>query len=319
MRCPFLKEAQVKFCTTSAFRKMIAQPLGVAADEKCSSGGYGDCSVYKQQAHDGPTGARCPFLQESLVQYCGAASVTKFIPYSESLLCRCGSDAYRYCDLYVTSTHPENRGTASLLGRLMAGAEEAGERCADGTRIPSRLWYSANHLWLDLGEDRCCHVGIDEFLARILGQVERISFVTLTGVHHPTVVLTARGVDMPFVFPAPILLTGANLYLRASPARLTSDPYSLGWLFCGVEPPASAGPPLAAGLIPGTEAPGWMRQELTRLAEFLNGLSSRSRPRCPTTAGDVFSGDVMQHLGREEMLALFNEFFSPYTSLAPRS
>ena len=36
-------------------------------------------------------------------------------------------------------------------------------------------------MWLDVGEDGICHAGIDAFLSRALGQVERISYVHCKG------------------------------------------------------------------------------------------------------------------------------------------
>ena len=41
------------------------------------------------------------------MQYCGAAPVAKFVPYSESLLSRCGNDSFRYCELYLAMAHPK--------------------------------------------------------------------------------------------------------------------------------------------------------------------------------------------------------------------
>ena len=98
----------------------------------------------------------CPFLHESLMQYCAAASVTRLVPYSESLLSRCGNPSYRYCELYLQMAHP------------LPPAETV-----DGLPMPADLGYSANHMWLDTaaqaGGDGVCYAGIDAFLSRMLG------------------------------------------------------------------------------------------------------------------------------------------------------
>ena len=71
MTCPFLKEAQVKYCRTAAVRKLIPLAQAGRADEKCSSGehrhlpGLPDAAA-EESADRGP----CPFLRESLMQYC---------------------------------------------------------------------------------------------------------------------------------------------------------------------------------------------------------------------------------------------------------
>lgn len=169
MHCPFLKEAHVKFCQVSAFRKMIVQTPGHADDEKCSSPAYSSCPAYKRRAPDGPLQSQCFFLQEPLVQYCSAAAVTKFIPYSESPLSRCLSDSHRYCDVYLSMANPGDPAAAAVpSGRTVACQGELREEWVEGVRVPCWLWYSRNHMWLDLSVDGDYHVGIDGFLANSL-------------------------------------------------------------------------------------------------------------------------------------------------------
>jgi len=156
MPCPFLKEAQVKYCRSSSIRKLIPLAQAGRAEERCTSENYRACAVFRQQPDAEGLAAfgTCPLLHESLMQYCGAAPVAKFVPYSESLLSRCGNDGYRYCELYLQMSHP------------LPPPETA-----DGIPMPVELGYSANHLWLDAGGDGICHVGIDAFLSRALGEV----------------------------------------------------------------------------------------------------------------------------------------------------
>ena len=47
--------------------------------------------------------------------------------------------------------------------------------------MPGWLFYSPSHLWLDVGDDGLCHLGIDAFLARVVGSVERLVFLTPKG------------------------------------------------------------------------------------------------------------------------------------------
>jgi glycine cleavage system H lipoate-binding protein len=283
MTCPFLREAQVKYCQTAAVRKLI--PLAVAARsaDKCSSAGYTGCSVYQSQPVAESAAAACPYLRESLMQYCAAAPVAKMVPYSESLLSRCGSDSFRYCELYLSMAHPEH------------GAEEV-----DGIRMPDWLQYSANHMWLDITEDGTCHAGIDAFLGRALGKVDRIAYVWQRGEHRPAAVLSVGGTDYEIVFPNSFLLTNCNLYLRADPGRLTTQPYTAGWLFEGT--PGNA---TTRDLMQGAEARRWMEVEQRRINEFLQDG--------PCAAdGGMFAESLPQVLSSCRMRALFHEFFSPY-------
>jgi len=289
MTCPFLKEAQVKYCRTSSVRKLIPLAQPGRAEERCSSERYLECPVFRQQPDATGLAAfgTCPLLHESLMQFCGAAPVAKFVPYSESLLSRCGNDSHRYCELYLQMAH------------ALPPAETA-----DGIPMPAELGYSANHMWFDAGSDGVCHAGIDAFLARALGQVERIIYVWQKGHHRPTAVVTSAGVDLEITLPIPLQLTGCNLYLRANPARLTGEPYTAGWLFTGV-PDAGA----LDGLLRGEQAQHWMDLEVRRIHESLQQIPG---PSGPTAAdGGMFSAGLARHIDRQQMLALHHEFFSP--------
>jgi hypothetical protein len=106
MTCPFLKEVQVKYCETAPFRKLIPLAQAATAQEKCSTGEFGACAVYRSHpCLEAETGT-CPYLRDSLMQYCAAAAVVKLIPYSESLLCRCGNDCFQDCEMYGAMAHP---------------------------------------------------------------------------------------------------------------------------------------------------------------------------------------------------------------------
>jgi glycine cleavage system H lipoate-binding protein len=293
MTCPFLREAQVKFCQAAAVRKLIPLAGGVgavAADEKCQSAAYAGCRVYQSRPVEDPGFGACPHLAESLMQYCAAAPVAKLVPYSESMLSRCGNDSYRYCELYLSMAHPT------------VSAEEV-----DGVPLPDWLHYSANHLWLDVTEDGTCHVGIDAFLSRVLGPVEQVSYVWLQGRHRPAAVLTVAGTDLEVVFPNPLLLTACNVYLRANPARLNTEPYTAGWLFEGRPLPETE-----ENLIDGPQARSWMEQEHRRMNEFLQQSVS---PEAGLAAdGGMFAPGVAVQLDRTRRTGLFHEFFSPFAS-----
>jgi glycine cleavage system H protein len=292
MTCPFLQEAQVKYCRTATVRKLIPLAQAGRSDEKCASAEHRSCKVFQSQQtlEDAGANGLCPYLRESLMQYCSAAPVTKLVPYSESLLSRCGSDSYRYCELYLS------------MAQSGVTADDV-----DGVAMPRALRYSTNHMWLDVGEDGVCHAGIDAYLSRVLGPVERITYVQLKGRHRPAAVLTVAGVDLEVTFPNPFLLTGCNLYLRANPSRIAQEPYTGGWLFEGIRLPETLD-----NLLEGAAARHWMEQEQHRMSEFLQ----QDQPGQPRTMADggVFTPGLAHRLDRDRMLILFHEFFSPYAS-----
>jgi glycine cleavage system H protein len=256
---------------------IVGQP-GNTPDEKCSSPAYTTCPVYREQAKDTPSNGACPHLERKMAEYCAAATVTKYVPSTASSSLRCKSDSYRYCDLYL-------------------GARP--RRTADDLEAPQELYYSRNHMWLDAAEDGCWHVGIDGLLAKVLGAADRVTFVTLGGVERPAAVVTVNGQDFEVVFPNPLTITAANLHLRSDPSRLTSDPYTLGWLFEGNWPEASD--QAAKGLMCGPGVFRWMLDDMTRLADFAAGT---------TMADGGTPYDMLRQLDRERARRLFHEFFS---------
>ena len=285
MTCPFLREAQVRFCHASSVRKMIPlRATGGGTDEKCSSAAYATCRVYQSSPIDGAAGGPCPYVGESLMQYCAAAPVAKLVPFSESLLSRCGNDNHRYCELYTAMANPRDRGDE-----------------VDGIAMPAELRYTANHLWLEVGEDGQCHAGIDAFLSRALGRVERIQYVWQQGLHRPAAILTAGGIEWEAVFPNPLLLTACNLYLRANPGRLATEPYTAGWLFEGNVVEGTTD-----DLMQAAPARSWMERDVRRIAEAVQQGSGM------LADGGLFAPGVLTLLDRESSPALFHDFFSPF-------
>jgi glycine cleavage system H lipoate-binding protein len=278
MRCPYLKEANVKQCGNSAWRKMIVQQPAGTGDEKCASSSYAACPVYRGRSDEAPPDPRCPYFEEKVAEYCAVSPVPQLVPYTEAES-RCKSDSYKYCEVF--------RGQAPR--RLDD----------DGIDAPADLYYSVNHLWFDAAADGGWHLGIDSLLAKVMGSVDRVTFVTLNGVDRPAVILTVNGFDLEVVFPNPLPIDGVNLHLRAHPAGLTSDPYAIGWLFEGRQ----HGDLDAAtrGLMRGRAAMEWMRKDMARISGFAGG---------EYMADGGVPCDVMRHLERDQALPLFHELFS---------
>lgn len=302
MRCPFLREAQVKFCRASAYRKLIVRLAEQPAAERCSSSEYVNCPAAKQHLEEHPSADHCPFLHESLVQYCTAAAVTKYIPYSESVLSQCGTDSHRYCELFLGLAQPE--GTAV--------AEGTGVLTEDDVKVPAHLLYAQNHMWIEEGSDGTCHIGVDAFLTKALGTIDHVTFVTTKGFHRPAVSFSVNGVEMQFIFPLRMNIKRANTYLRTHPEKITSDPYTLGWLFEATPDrslPRNAG---SDGLMNGADALVWMQREKERMTSLAHRVAARPDMKGAVLMADggTFQTGLVRHLGKDELLSLYNEFFS---------
>ena len=303
MRCPFLREAQVKSCCASAYKKMILRTANEESTERCSSSGWNACPAAKAHQEDHPLEDHCPFLQESLVQYCSATPVAKYVPYIDGEHTRCGNENHQYCEIFVGRSAPQLQG-------------EQGSFATAGPAYSGDTLHSRNHMWMNVQPDRTCHIGIDRFLAGTLREVGSLSYVTTGGAALPTVVLTVRGVDLQLVFPRQIEITAVNAYLRVRPGRIVSHPYTLGWLFEGVvswNPQESRKTRADGDLIGRGQLENWMAQEKRRQNDFVrNELIPKSSGEYVTMLdGGSPRDDLISHLSRDEILKLFNEFFSP--------
>lgn len=303
MLCPFLSESQVRSCRLSSVRKLIPQAAPAAA-ERCSTTQYTDCATFREQqyaaAEHNPEcrdAATCPYLQASLMQFCSASPVTRFVPWNEASVSKCGSGAFHYCDSYLDMTEASSHRTA---------AQDADE-CVN---VPPALQYSANHMWLDRSADGLCHIGIDALFSRLLGAVERVDFMTLPGSSSlgkrtPSAVLRSGGGDWQVAFPCEMNISACNLMLRSDPSRITTDPYGRGWLFAGTGVNSSE-------LMSAEQAAAWMQNDTRRLNEFVQQHSG-----CCADGGLIEPG-LLAVLRREDALVLFNDYLSPAAKLTRR-
>lgn len=307
MKCPFLRDANVKYCEASAYKKLIARAATVADAERCSSPRYMECPAAAARLEPVPRWEHCPFLHESQAEFCAAAAVTKYIPATNDLLSRCNSDGHVYCELYLAHADPEGDRRPKPHGESRTQMP-TGVPLVDGIPVPRELSYSPNNMWLDVAEDGQCHVGIDGFAAKVIGRIEKVSFVTPRGSGRPVAVLRVNGADIQMVFPNAFNVTGANAYLRRTPEKLTDDPYGAGWLFEGFQHESID---VREGLIDGSNAFRWIGAELDRLNGFVHELTAAQQPdgaRFMADGGAVEDG-IASRLEREQLISMITEFF----------
>jgi glycine cleavage system H lipoate-binding protein len=304
MRCPFLREEQVKSCQAAPFRKSLARAAAQLDSERCSSPDHRSCPMLRQSNEAHPSPSRCPFLREALAQFCAATPSVTYVPWSASPEQRCAHDGHRFCSVFLGACGAGARRPSTIA----ADAREGRTELVAGVPMPGWLFYAESHLWLDAGDDGVGHVGIDAFVAQLLGRIERLAFVAVKGMAPPAVVLTVRGVDITLRFPRPLPIVAANMRLRASPDRLTADPYGSGWLFeTRLPADAAPGPPLDAGLRHGPEAQQWMAGEVRRVSEWMHGHLHGARLAAD---GGRFSAELLDNLEPEHVARLLAELFA---------
>jgi hypothetical protein len=318
--CPFLLEEAAQFCRLAPCSTLVPSRRIATEVQRCSSAAWSACALVPRSRapRGGPGGAalsaatpadRCPFLAEIAACSCAAAPSGRLLPGTRLAVRRCRGDSHRYCDVFL-----EYAG-----GRAAAGtaARPAANGLARGEAIPIApgVAVAPNHMWLDVGPDGGCHVGVDAFLARVLGPVDEIAFLSRPGPGSPRVVLTVAGASLPIAFPAAFDIACANRALRWHVDRLTADPYGRGWLYEGTAPGGRGGNRLdtwTTGLRRGPGAEAWMASEVRRLERHLHATLSRRGGQLGPTLNDggEIAAPLPRHLERAELVEIFGLFFA---------
>lgn len=286
MQCPFLAETHVRNCHSTALARPIPHTGRTAEAGICTTAAHRQCPLFDGEP-GAPAAARCPHLVESPMLYCTAAPVVKFIPYSQTEVSRCGNGRHAYCEVYLSAACGGSRPS----------------RRVEGVVVPEDLYFTANHMWLDQGEDDYWHIGVDGFLAGLLGQMDRVSYLTTTGKCRPAAMLSVQGVDLHLAFPHEVCLLEPHASLRATPERVNSEPYGRGWLFEGQSP-------VPPGMRRGDTVMVWMRSEVGRMSRWVHAHIQRLKPELRADGG-LFAGDLLSRLTPGEILSLFHDFFLP--------
>ncbi|MEZ4386417.1 MAG: hypothetical protein R3D98_02330 [Candidatus Krumholzibacteriia bacterium] len=285
MQCPFLRKKNVKFCGLDR-RAMI--PLGGLAPtlERCSGPDFRRCALLGEHGDAVPDGVECPHLCVTDAHYCELAPVRKLIPCNRTTMSRCADGGHRFCPLFLSVADPRSDATGST------DSDPTADLCLESVPMPATLAFAPNHMWLDRGDGRTCHVGLDAFVTRALGRIDAVSFPYHRDECRPVVRLSVGGAVLDFAFPNAMRCTELNTHLVVDPSEVVRDPYGRGWLFEGLCPPArpdDVTEPIETGLLRGEAARAWMDRECDRLSVFVHDHVTRPQPE---------TGAVMQDGGR---------------------
>jgi glycine cleavage system H lipoate-binding protein len=308
MRCPFLSEAEVCYCSAFPLRKLPASADSTATEGKCASRQFVACPLLADRPEAGSDARSCPLLCKSQDQFCAASPVPHFIPYNAGLLSCCQSQGHRYCDQFLSRLQVDQTAGGA---EEEAGAEDVAR--VNGIDLPAHLSFAANHMWIDISEDGSCHVGADDFLAKAVGAVESVTFVPCQSDCRPTAVLHACGVDLPLTFPQKVHVSRSNVHLRRDPSKVTSQPYGRGWLFEGrIDGLLSYPDGSPASLRRGDEALAWMTSETERMTRFMHEILSHVGPDGDRLrdGGGTLSSPVIAHLTPQDRVLFVNTFFA---------
>ena len=134
---------------------------------------------------------------------------------------------------------------------------------------PQGIFLDAAHTWLRITSDGCLRVGIDDFLAEAVGQVDRVEVPaqgTTIERGSPLFTLFVKGRKLVVPSPAAGTVMSANDKALRDPSAVVRDPYGAGWVASlWTRDHHAAISPLRIG----AAATHFLREELHRLADFM--------------------------------------------------
>ena len=153
---------------------------------------------------------------------------------------------------------------------------------------PQGVFLDTAHTWLRITSDGRLRVGIDDFLAEAVGQVDKVDVPaqgTTIERGSPLFTLTVKGRKLVIPSPASGTLMSANDKALRDPSAVVRDPYGSGWVASiWTRDHHAAIAPLRIG----AAATHFLREELHRLADFM--VPSRTLSHAPVMADGGLPG-----------------------------
>ena len=180
------------------------------------------------------------------------------------------------------------------------------------TRVPAGVFVGPGHAWMELEPAGTVRVGVDRVPLTLLGGLEAVAAAPAgTEVRCGEPVATLRRGARTVAVKSPVdgVVTAANPLATANPARIAQEPFGLGWLV-RLEP-RELGAALRR-LAVAEEAKGYLREQLSRLRDFLVGLSMAGRESLATATlpdGGLPVEGLAERLSEEDWRELAERFF----------
>jgi glycine cleavage system H protein len=150
---------------------------------------------------------------------------------------------------------------------------------AKSLRIPQGVFFSKYHTWAHLEKNGDAHVGLDDLLLHITGDVKLTQFKK-PGEHIRKGELFAKirynGHSLDVLSPVTGEVTQTNSELETNPGLIKIDPYQLGWIY-SIKPENWKTDTDSYYLA--EDATNWAIQELERFKDFLAVSASRVMPQ----------------------------------------
>ena len=168
-------------------------------------------------------------------------------------------------------------------------------------RSPEGLYYDKTHTWAYMEEDGLVKIGIDDFLQHITGPLTRVKLKSPgERVKKGKYILSIiqEGKQLEVYAPVSGTIKEHNKILETDSSLINSSPYKDGWIY-KIEPTNWLKE--IQFMILGTKYKEWLKNEFTRLKEFLTEYINPGSPKYAYVmqdGGDLKEG-VLTDLGPE--------------------
>jgi len=196
-------------------------------------------------------------------------------------------------DQYIQDTidmHPYLQRRRQKLAKRIAKVK--------GFTLREDFYYLPNHIWVKV-EGETLKIGIDDFAARLIGKIDKISFPAENAISKDgqcwSLDRLNRSTKMSLPMDAEVI--EKNDEALADPAVIQNDPYNRGWLL-KVKSSGDLG-----DLLKGTKAAEWLEEEFDKLHQELE-----DNAKITITDGGELVDDLCSRLTDDEWSSIVKRF-----------
>ena len=174
-----------------------------------------------------------------------------------------------------------------------------------GFEVPDNLRYHPGHTWAAAEGPNLVRVGIDDFAAKIAGDVTKIDIPERgrwIRQGQKLVAMHRNGKEINLVSPIEGTIVAVNEEVIRDPKTARNDPYGEGWLITVNSPDAKTN---FRNLLGGNTARRWMDEAAARL----RAIATVTPGIAMAQDGGVAVADVLNHITPEEFEKVEKEFF----------
>ena len=170
-----------------------------------------------------------------------------------------------------------------------------------GFRLPQGYYFHLGHTWVRVEEKAEVCIGIDDFILRLAGSVDRIELPFVGDAIHQghTAFKACQGAkQISLQMPVSGIVTAINLAAREKPAVIMEDPYASGWL---IKVQARNLRSDLKRLTIGGESVDWLNREIDRLNREFESIGGSPLDGPPAGGGDPMTAKPLidwERLGR---------------------